>query len=353
MNKNPYREYARGNSLYKSAAEKRAEIDKHFNDKGELNAWDRKDAGKQILDVLDKTRKGGIELFAEKFITADIKQKILAEVAKDPVNGFPIIGQVLQEPIYNIVEYAGWARKVLKTTPVAQGTEFKIGKDVDVVGWIVAGDGQTIVSQTKTRYIYPGRFKNTAFVEVDIEDIVAGNFDVFDRSVVKAAWEIMRLEDVKAVALLTAAANTENDITAFATLNLDVFEDIRFQVERWRLTVDKFIISRSELRDVIKTMSTQVDFITQRELIIAGYIGNVLNAQIITTAGLGQQEVLPAGRVFAVTEGKYLGELGEMLPLQSEPYSTLVRGEIKKGHAYYEIIGEGVGNHRAVAMGQK
>ncbi len=350
---NPYKEMGGRSALRIKAEKANEDINKHFNGKNELNAWDKKDAGQQILDVLDKTRKGGIELFADRFVTDDVKTKILAEVAKDPVNGFPVIGQVLQEPIYNIVEYAGWIRKCLRGKTVAQGTEFKIGKDVDVAGWIVAGDGQTIVSQTKTRYIYPGRFKNTAFVEVDIEDIVAGNFDIFDRSVVKAAWEIMRQEDVRGVALLTAAAVTENELTSFGTLNLDVFEDIRFQVERWRLTVDKFIINRSDLRDVIKTMSTQVDFITQRELIVAGYIGNVLNSQVITSAGIGQQEVLPPGTVFAMTEGKYLGEIGEMLPVQSEPYSTLVRGEVKKGHAYYEIIGEGVANHRAIAMGQK
>jgi hypothetical protein len=264
-----------------------------------------------------------------------------------------IIGAAMNEAVYKIVDYASWGRKILDVQTVAQGDQFRIPKDVDVIGWIVAGDGQVYPSQLYTKYIFPGMFKNVAFVEIDIMDVLAANWDIFDRGIDRAAQQIMRGEDVRVRQLLTASAQTVNDIVTYATLNLGVFEDVRYQIERWRLTADKFIISRHELSDIVKTMSQQVDFVTQRELILAGYIGTVLNMQIITSAGIGVEEVVPAGNVFATTEGKYLGRLGEWQSLQTEEYNTLVKQELKKGVAQSEVIAMGIGNSRAVAMGTK
>jgi len=348
MKRNPYREFEAGRmgKLWEETKE-------HFSDEGELSAYSQKDAGHRIMDTLNKAASMKGDLIKKSMITEDVRRKVMAAAAKDSANGMRIIAQAMGEVVYKIVDYAGWARKVLDVVTINQGDIFRIPKDIDVLGWVVAGDGATIVSQLRTKYVFPGEFKNTAFTEIDILDVMQANWDIFDRGVARASQQIMRGEDVRAVALLQRAARTVNDVVTYASLDLAAFEDVRYQVERWRLTVDKFIISRSELSDIVKTMSSDVDFVTQRELILAGYIGNILNAQIITSAGIGVEEVMPAGTFFAVTEGKYLGRLGERLALTSEPYNTLVKAEMKQGSAQYEIIGLGVGNSRAIAMGQK
>jgi len=350
MRKNPYREYKSGRTgkLWEEDP-----FEKDFDRNGELNAWDNKDAGNRISDILRRASSQKTEVIRKSLVGEDVRRRVLTAAAKDPQEGMKVIAQTLGEVVYKIVDYAGWTRKVLDVVTLNQGEIFRIPKDVDVLGWVVAGDGQTIVSQLRSKYVFPGEFKNTAFVEIDILDIVQANWDIFDRGVDRAAQQIMRGEDVRAQQLLDRVGRTVNDVVTYATLNLNVFEDVRFQVERHRLTCDKFIISRSELSDIVKTMSTEVDFVTQRELILAGYIGNVLNCQIITSAGIGVEEVVPPGRIYAVTEGKYLGRLGERLSLQSEEYNTLVRNEIKKGVAQYEIIGLGNGNSKAVAIGSK
>jgi len=335
------------------ATDKHVDLHKEFNSKQELNAWDKKDAGHQIQTVLNKLQAAKEDIIGDAFVTESIKNKILASAMSDPDKGFKMVGQLIAEPIYDIVEYVGWSRKVLRTKSVSQGQVFKIPKDVDVVGWVIAGDGQTPVSQLQTKYVFPGRFKVTAFVEVDIADIVAGEFDVFKRGITKAGWEIARLEDVATYNLLKSVATTYNTQIAYATLGIGPFEDMRYQVERWRLTVDKFLIARSEVSDVVKTMSGSVDFVTERELILAGYIGNIFGAQVVTSSGMGQQQVIVPGNSFAITEGSYFGELGEMLPVTPEPYSTVVRGEVKKGYALYEIIGIGCGNAKAASWGLK
>jgi hypothetical protein len=350
MRRNPYKEYKEGRTgkLWEEDP-----FEKDFDKNGELNAYNTKDAGNRINDILRRASSQRTEVIRKSLVGDDVKRKVLTAAAKDPNEGMKIIAQVLGEVVYKIVDYAGWARKVLDVDTLNQGEIFRIPKDVDVLGWVVAGDGQTLVSQLRSKYVFPGEFKNTAFVEIDILDVVQANWDIFDRGVDRAAQQVMRGEDVRTYQLLDRVARVDNDVVTYATLDINVLEDLRLQVERHRLTCDKFIINRAELSDLVKLDTTDIDFVTKRELILAGYVGNVLNCQVITSAGIGVEEVVPPGVVLAATEGKYLGRLGERLALQSEEYNALVRGELKKGVAQYEIIGLGSGNSKAAAIATK
>ncbi len=117
--------------------------------------------------------------------------------------------------------------------------------------------------------------------------------------------------------------------------------------------MEKFAIHRQELSDIVKTMSTQVDPVTERELLLAGYIGNILNAQIITSAGTGVQEVIAPGTFYAMTGAEYFGEMGIRVELFSEPYNRFVTAEMVKGWAMCEVIGFAIPNAAAVAKGMK
>lgn len=354
MRRNPYRELQGGASAGVWTHDVWEEAFKgDFDKSGQLNAQDQKDAGYKISNVLAKAASMRNNPMRVATVTDQVKRNILAAVHGDSERGMKVVAQTMGEAVYKIVDYAGWTRKVLGYQELKQGDQFRIPKDVDVVGWVVGQDGQSIVSQLRTKYSFPGTFKNTAFTEIDIIDIMEANWDILDRGIDRSAQQIMRNEDVKTYQLLNTSAATVNDTVGFATLNLSAFEDVRFQVERWRLNADKFLINRAEVSDIVKTMSGDVDFVTQRELILAGFIGNVLNCQIITSAGIGVEEVVPAGTIFAVTEGMYLGRIGERLAIQSETYNQLVNKELKKGVAQYEIIGLGIGNSRGVAKGTK
>jgi hypothetical protein len=88
-------------------------------------------------------------------------------------------------------------------------------------------------------------------------------------------------------------------------------------------------------------------------MILAGYVGNVLNAQIITAAGTGVEQVVPAGTVYAVTGSEYLGEMGVRVELFSEPYNKFSQQQLVKGWAFCEIIGFAIPNSRAASQGHK
>jgi len=332
-----------------------------FDAGGELNAYDKKDALTQIAYLLQNvTKKSASSMREASALPSEERRKVLAAAMNDPTGeGFAIVGQELLLPIKDIIDYEGWARKIYRVRPLAQGELFRVAKDVRATAWVVGQDGQSIESRLFGKYVTPSEFKITSFPTVDIEDIYQMNFDVLDRAQDTARQEIELEEDKRGLALLDKAASTVNSTTIFSTLGVAALEDIRFQVERHRLVVEKFLINRRELTDLIKTAvgaaggTQHVDPVTERELILAGYVGNVLNAQIITAAGTGVEEVVPAGTVYAVTGSEYLGEMGVRVELFSEPFNKFSHRELVKGWAFGEIVGFVVPNSRAVAKGTK
>ena len=332
-----------------------------FNKTGEINAYDKKDVIQQIAylmqEVVKETPANRGDIRKESSISKEAKKRAIVAALKDPSGeGFHLIGQELIGPIKDLVNYEGWSRKCLRGRPLAQGELFRLTKDIayQTVAWVVGQDGQTPESRVYGRYVVGPEFKVTAFVDIDISEIYQMQFDGLDRAQDLARQDIERKEDTAFVNALGAAATTYNDITYFSSLGLSAFEDMRFQVERHRLVVDKYLINRAELSDIVKTMSkNDVDFVTQRELILSGYIGNFVNAQIITSAGTGTFEVVPAGTVYAIPAPEYLGDMGIRIDLFSEPFNRYAVNQFVKGWALMEQIGYILPNARAVAKGSK
>jgi len=288
---------------------------------------------------------------ANQMMTEERRQ-IIASAMNDP-EGFAIMGQELLLPIKDLVDYEGLVRKVYRVRPLAQGELFRIAKDVRASAWVIGQDGQGIESRLHGRYVTPSEFKIGSFPTVDIEEVYQMNYDVLDRAQSTARQEIELEEDKRGRALMDVASQTVNAVTAYTTLGVAAFEDVRYQVERHRLVVEKFLINRAELSDIVKTMSTQIDPVSERELILAGYIGSFLNAVILTSAGTGVEEVVPAGTFYACTGPEYMGEMGIRVELFSEPFNMFSQLRMVKGWAFGEIIGFVIANPRAVAKGVK
>ena len=328
--------------------------DKH----GQMNAWNNEDALQKLAFLMGNlVNRPQVQARLQKQASPEEKErraKILKSAMLDPSNeGLSIVGQELLLPIKDIVDYEGWIRKVLRVRPLAQAELFRISRDVRATAWVVGQDGQSIEARVSGKYIQPSHFKVTSFPTVDIADIYEMNYDVLDRVQDTARQEIELEEDKRGVILLDKSSTTVNAVTTYPVLGLAPLEAVWYQVERHRLIVDKFLVNRQEVSDVITTMSTQVDPVTQRELNLAGYWGSFLGAVIMTAAGTGVESVINPGTFYAVTSPEYLGELGVRIELFSEPFNKLGFGETVKGWAFIELIGMIIANSRSVAKGLK
>lgn len=321
-----------------------------YNRAGELNASDNKDAFAQIRYLQDQMQKQSP--FGRMARTASVaeqteRRKVLAAALND-AEGFALVGQELALPIKMMIDYEGWVRKVYRVRTLAQGELFRIAKDVRASAWVIGQDGQAKASQLFTNYILPDEAMIASFVEVNLMELYQANFDMIDRGTDTARQEIELEEDKRGVRLLDRAALT-NVVSTYTTMSLAVLENLRLQVERNRLMVDKFLINRAEIADIQINISGNVDPVTQREWNLSGYIGQWLGARFMTATGVGVEEVVPAGTIYAVTAPEYLGEMGIRMELFSEPYSQLPNHQFSKGFGFAEIVGFGIPASKSVA----
>jgi hypothetical protein len=330
-----------------------------FNERGQINASNNADVLTKIKHLLDGMSDGTYDIdrqasYAGEGVSVEQSEALLREAFSDPSSdGFRQVGQGLLNPIKEVIDYEGLARKIFAPRTVKAGEVVRFDKDVYVRGWVIAEDGQTPQSVVEGRHIYPPEFEVTAYPSIEIKDKYRAQYDILARTQDRARMSIEYQEDLAAINLLQAGANAVNTTTTFATMNLAAFEAIRYQIERHRLICDKFIIHRQEVSDLVNTVSTQVDPVTQRELIMAGFIGTILNAMIITTAGTQTFEILQPGEVVAVTAPEYLGGMPIRVELFSEPVNEFMEGRPRQGWFWYELVSQVLVNAAGVAIGSK
>lgn len=330
---------------------------KMFNKDNELNASTTEEALQKIA-ALNAGQADGTYLTENVAsfdgMSLDESNQIIREAFADPSSeGFALMGQGLVNPIKEVIDYEGLSRKIWGPRTVKAGEIVRYDKDPFVTAWQIAEDAETPESVVVGSYFYPSEFEITAFPVIEIRDKVRAQFDLLARVQDRARQSIEYQEDRATTNLLLAGGNQSNVTTFFAALNIAAFESMRYQIERHRLVCDKFIIHRQEVSDLVNTVRAQVDPVTVRELVMAGYIGTILNAMIVTTAGTNTFEVLDPGQVIAVTSPEYLGGMPIRVELFSEPINQFMDGKARQGWFFYELLSMALINPAGVALGSR
>lgn len=325
-----------------------------FNDRGQINAWSRREALEQGAHFVRNAGRAYQDARRQRRLAAhelEAQRQVIAQAMNDP-EGFHMLGQELLLPIKELIDYECFAKRVMRNRYLSQGEYFRLAKDIRATAYIIGQDGQGIESRQYGRYITPSEFKIGSFPTVDMTDVLQVNYDIMERAQDTARQEIELELDKRMIALIDRAAQAVNQsVAAGSTMNVAAFETVRFQVERHRLLVDKFIINRNLLSSVITDLTNDIDPVSERELLLAGYIGSFLNAMIITSAGTGAQEVVPSNTFYAVTAPDYLGELATRGEMFCEPFNLFQNFEFVKGWACGMLTGFAIPGPKAVARG--
>jgi hypothetical protein len=278
---------------------------------------------------------------------------VLAEYLSDPTGvGFARVGQELLNPIREVIDYEGWARKILTVRPVHRGEVVKYDRDVFVLAWVIGEDGQTPESAVGGEHFYPPEFEVTALPTLELRNIFQAQYDIIARTQDRARQAIEYQEDVACKRLLEMAATTVNKVIGFSALDLSSIEQLRLQVERHRLIADKILINRAELSDIINLIP-QVDPVTQRTLFMLGYVGQIYNMSIVVSAGVNTFEVVLPGEVYVTTLPEYLGGMPVRVELTSQPVNMFWTGRAAQGWFWYSLLSMIVINPAGVAKGIK
>ena len=327
-----------------------------FNDKGEINAYDKSEAVSnqmKFASLKDRYNKTG------SFYTPAEKERIMEAGLSGSPEDRQRFGSEMIPLILERLDYEGFCRQVLKTHEVAQGQIISYEKDINVAALKINSDGQTIETVVAGNRIFPSEFWVTAFPKIGMEEIAKRQFDVVDRAHDKALFQIMLEEDRNCLRQLYAASTIENSqISITSTVNKSVLESIQYEVERHRLPLEKFIMNRQELGDIKKNVNAiDYDPVTSRDLLLTGVFGSIWGVKIFIGAGRdenGQHNAsVPEGVIFGVTEGRYLGAMPIRIALTMLPADQFITGKFQYGWLFGEMIGQVINNPRSCAIGIK
>jgi len=329
-----------------------------FNTLGEINASNVQEALGQIVKyasiIEDLQPSSNAQVAAPSLNDGQrdemIKQALMTQEGKIA------LGQAMANPIRRNLDYQGVARKTLVVDPLPQGALAVYDRDIDVAAVVVSSNGTAPESRVFGDRVNVPEFEVVSNPTVRIAEVKRRRFNVIDRAQQKARQEIQAQEDANVFAALEFAGdstqggeNTAVDLSpSGATLEKDGLVNLKRQIDRWDLVTSKYFLNINEFTDILTWESagntnSQVDPVTQRELLQTGLYGHVFGADIIVS------KVVPAGRGFACADPEFVGVMPvrqdiEVLPAD-EPK------QLKLGWVVNEIIGIGIVNPRGVATG--
>lgn len=341
-----------------------------FNNHGELNASSVQDALSQIVkyaSVIEELQPSS-GLQSQGTTLSDDQRDDMIKQALMTQEGKIALGQAMATPIRRNLDYQGVGRKALVVDPLPQGALPVYDRDIDVAAVVVSSNGTAPESRVFGDRVTIPEFEIVSNPTVRIAEVKRRRFNVVDRAQQKARQEIQAQEDANVFAALDFAGNSakggENGpLTGLGHdgqysspsnavtngLSKSGMLQLKRQIDRWDLVTAKYFLNINEFTDILNWESagspgsSQVDPVTQRELLQTGLYGHIFGADIIVS------KVVPNGQAFACADPEFVGVMPvrqdiEVLPAD-EPK------QLKLGWVVSEIIGIGIVNPRGVATG--
>jgi hypothetical protein len=331
-----------------------------FNTHGEISASNVQEALTQIVKyasvIEDLQPSSNAQATAPSLNDGQrdemIKQALMTQEGKIA------LGQAMANPIRRNLDYQGVARKALVVDPLPQGALPVYDRDIDVAAVVVSSNGAAPESRVFGDRVTVPEFEVVSNPTVRIAEVKRRRFNVIDRAQQKARQEIQAQEDANVFSALEFAGDadlggenalSEMDSTTAGALDKAGLLALKRQIDRWDLVTSKYFMNINEFTDILGWESaggqgaSQVDPVTQRELLQTGLYGHIFGADIVVS------KVVPSGRAFACADPEFVGVMPvrqdiEVLPAD-EPK------QLKLGWVVNEIIGIGVVNPRGVATG--
>lgn len=332
-----------------------------FNSQGELSSANVKDALAKIVkyaSIMDEMQSSSSSLsdgpsFSDSQREAMLDQAIHSEAGKIA------LGQAMATPIRRNLDYMGVGRKALVPDPLPQGALPVYDRDIDVSAVTVSSNGSVPESRVFGDRISVPDFGIVSNPTILYSEIKRRRFNVIDRAQQKARQEISAIEDANIFNALDFAGDTAkggentvqtlNNSTVTSELAKVGLLRLKKQVDRWDNYTAKFFMNINEYTDILNwesagaAGSSQIDPVSQRELMQTGLMGSLWTADVIVT------KIVPPKQVFACAEAEFVGVMPIVQDVEVVPADEPKQRKI--GFVVSEQIGIAVVNPRGVATG--
>lgn len=321
-------------------------MDALFDNKGQVNAWDKNDAIRQIAKYAQLLSTGsqqtGPAANTQRYTEA--QKEDLLRMALTSEKGKVALGQAMANPIRRNLDYQGIGRKALRVDPLPQGALPVYDVDIEVEAVVISSLGGVPESRIQGDRVTVPEFEIVANPTVRIREVKQRRFNVIDRAQQLARQEIQAQEDANIFAALDFASTIENNAVNFAAatgVTRNTLLDLVVQVDRWDLVTSKIFMNIEQFNDIRKFNNDVFDPVTQREVLQTGLFGHIWTADIIVS------KVVPSGTLYATADPEFVGVMPIRQDIEVIPADE--PRELKLGWVVSEIIGIAIVNPRGVA----
>lgn len=210
-------------------------------------------------------------------------------------------------PLRQRRDYTSCARKAFYVEQLPDGAMPVYDKDPEVTAYMVAEQGENILSVAKSQRIHVPLFEIASNPQIPLTEIRQRRFDLVDRALDKAKAEIQAGEDTRVFATIDATAadatNPNKDIAVTGNLTSGAIIDAFGNIEQHDLRVSTIFMNAKDFADLRRFDRDTLDPITQGELLHTGYMANLYGAKIIVS------RIVPVGTVYICAEPEFFGRI--------------------------------------------
>lgn len=326
---------------------------------GDVNASSIKDLAAGVAALAAAVSGGQYQEVQQTDAKTLERQRELVTAAIQDKDGaaWQALGEVIGDQIYETMGRTNFAAKTLIHKPLAKGEVGRIRiRKKDVLAYFATRNPEVIASQIRQSYIYPPEYYLLGRTLIEDAEIEQSPGDLLDDKFQDGLEAVGRQQDLIWKRLVDAAATAYNDFFLFNTFTPTVFASMQNQVMRWGIPVNMAIVSFDLWPDIVADteFSNYFDPVSKHEIIMTGYLGNILGTKIHTDGFRYETlKVLEPGEVYFLGAPQNLGAITRRKDLATAPINLHLLGRPERGWFFEQIEGMAIVNSRAVVKGKK
>lgn len=275
-------------------------------------------------------------------LTEDQKMAIVEKYVQTPA-GRAKLASTMTLPLRTQRDYKAVGRKAFLVQQLPVGALPIYDRDPEVTAYVIGEEGEGILSIAKSSRVHFPMFEIACVPEVPISELKQRRFDLVLRMQDKAKSEIQLEEDIRAFAVMDAAAaapgNPNAPIATTAPVSANLMSDAFSNIERHRVRAARAFFNPTDYSDVRKFGRDIFDQETMQALLKTGLMGTLYGVQIISTPQAD------AGKIYCCGEKEMFGRVPvrtELTVISADrPWDRVI------GFSCFEQLGFGIHNNFA------
>ena len=320
--------------------DKKADVS--FDKSGQINAFDKNDTINRVAKYLTAGEQPSYDEKVSAMFSQDEQAQLINKFASPNIR--LAIGQAMASPLKTFLEYKGVMRKALAVDPLAPGAIPIYDRDTEEIS-AEAIASQSAITQTKIvgeRIMVPV-FEIASNPTIKLREVKIRRFNIIDRIQVRTRQFMQEAEDAMIINLLNAASTKVNsptnvDTTTNGYIQRKDLVKLARQIEQHDLFAVSMFFSIYRYADIKQWGSTEVDLLTQKQIIDTGLVASLHGQNIYVT------KKLPHNYVLCTSDPDYVGVMPVYQDIEVIPAD--LPWETSFGWAFTELIGASVFNPR-------